>query len=109
MDIVFAVIIVIGIAVICGILLQGRRLKISKKHNNFREIVKITFPKYVVREKNNQIMICEYNHRNEPDELIFIRIGQRKSIEKMGRRIIATYPNQPSSRELKRDLEKYLR
>ncbi|WP_336138981.1 hypothetical protein [Acinetobacter ursingii] len=108
MDNVFVILIVIIIAVIFGILLQGRKPK-YKKNSNFKDIVKKTFPKYVIREKNNQIMICEYNHRNEPDELIFIRIGQRKSIEKMGRRIIATYPNEPNARELKQDLNQYLK
>lgn len=107
MDNLFVIIIVISIAIICGIILQGRRIK--DKNINFKMLVQKTFPKYIVREKNNQIMICEYNHRNEPDELIFIRIGQRKNIKKSGRMIIINYPIQPTSKELKNDLEKYLK
>ncbi|NAS09353.1 hypothetical protein GPS43_11270 [Acinetobacter haemolyticus] len=68
----------------------------------------IHLSKHTIIEKNNQIMICEINHRNEPDERIFIRTGRRKKIEKSGRFIIAEYSKKPTGKELKNDLTKYL-
>lgn len=103
MNIVIGITIVVLIAIALGITLSRK-----EKNNSFKDIVKKTFPKYIIREKNNQIMICEYNHRNEPDERVFIRIGNTKKIEKSGRFIIVNYPKQPSSKELKKDLGKFL-
>ena len=103
MNILIGITAVIIMAVSIGILLQKKG-----KSKSFKEIVKQTFPEYIIMEKNKQIMICEYNHRNEPDERVFIRIGGKKKIEKSGRFIIAIYPTQPSSKELKKDLGKFL-
>lgn len=55
-------------------------------------------------------MICEMNHRNEPDELVFIRIdpNQKKNIRNFGRRVTFTYPKQPSIGEMRKDFAPYL-
>ena len=70
--------------------------------------MKATFPKYTIIEKFDTVMICEINHRNEPDELVFIRTGEAKKIKKEGRRITITYPKKPTKNQLKKDLGKYL-
>ncbi|WP_353682205.1 hypothetical protein [Acinetobacter sp. ANC 4862] len=50
------------------------------------------------------------NHRNEPDELVFIRIdpNQKKNIRNFGRRVTFTYPKQPSIGEMRKDFAPYL-
>lgn len=139
MNLLIVLVIVLSGAVLIGLLLQGRKKTSSpsrgasfgnkpfvsppqgrKKPNSpprgasmgskpFLDVVKETFPKYVVKEKNQQIMICEIDHRNEIDELVFIRLNKpAKNIQKSGRMVIADYSTQPSSTELKRDLGKYL-
>lgn len=108
MNTAIAIITVLIGAYIIGRLLQNKKIQIKQRSKSFKEIVKDTFPKYVIREKYNQIMICEYNHRNEPDELVFIRIGNSKSIKKSGRMIIADYPRQPTAQEMKKDFGRYL-
>ncbi|PVZ83137.1 hypothetical protein C9426_27255 [Serratia sp. S1B] len=89
------------------LILIVKKLKESKKEN-FKDLVKKAFPKYVIREKNEQIMICEYNHRNEPEEIVFIKISNNKNIKKSGRLIIAEYAKKPTIKEMKQDLGKYL-
>jgi hypothetical protein len=83
---------------------------ISSK-GSFRNIVQGAFPKFTVIEKTHTIMICEINHRNEPEELVFIRIdaNQPKNIRYTGRMMIVTYPKQPSARELKKDISSHLK
>jgi len=51
-------------------------------------------------------MICDFDVRNEPDELAFIRFNtnKKKSVEKLGRIIVINYKKMPSSKELKNDL-----
>lgn len=75
-----------------------------------KELVKKTFPKYKIIEKHGTIMICEINHRNEPEELVFIRINpnQQKSIKQSGRMIIADYPHNPTAKQMKIDFGNYL-
>lgn len=86
---------------------------IYKKNTEGNESLKVTakkaFPKYTIIEKFDTVMICEINHRNEPDELVFIRIGSTKKITKEGRRITAIYPKKPTGKILKQDLNKYLK
>lgn len=116
MEFLTALIVVICGAVLLGLITQDRKSKkrysIKKqsfKKKSFKEVVQSTFPKYIVREKNEQIMICEYNHKNEPDELVFIRINQpTKNIRKSGRMIIAHYVNEPSPGEMKGDFGRFL-
>lgn len=101
-------ILVILLVIVVIAFLIKKVIKNKEKNMGLREIVKKTFPKHTIIEKNNQIMICEINHRNEPDERIFIRTGRRKKIEKSGRFIIAEYSKKPTGKELKNDLTKYL-
>ena len=55
-------------------------------------------------------MICEINHRNELDELVFIRIkpNRKKKINRNGRRLDAEYPAIPTIKELKNDFSNHL-
>ena len=82
----------------------------SSKNKSLKQIVQNTFPQFSVIERNGTIMICEINHRNEPEELVFIRIdpNQQKNIRFSGRMLIATYPKQPSIREMKKDFVQHL-
>ncbi len=96
-------IVIIGIAIGYFIYMK------MKKGESLEMIVKKSFPKHLIINKFGTVMICEINHRNEPDELIFIKTGTHKSIKKEGRRIVATYPNKPTSKELKKDLQKYIK
>ena len=97
------ILLIIGIAF--GYFIYKRQKQTDK---SLKEIVKATFPKHTIIEKFDTVMICEINHRNEPDELVFIRTGEAKKIKKEGRRITATYPQKPTKNQLKKDLEKYL-
>lgn len=96
---IIAVISIIAIAVI--IRKEDQKLSLKEK-------VKKLYPKHTIIEKLGTIMICEINHRNEPDELVFIRIGTRKKIEKIGRRVAIEYSAQPKLKELKQDLKNYI-
>ena len=77
---------------------------------NFKQIVQQAFGRYKVIEKNYTIMICEINHRNEPEELVLIRIdpAQKKNLRISGRMLIATYPKAPSVREMRKDFKDYV-
>ncbi len=79
-------------------------------NSSFKDIVQKEFMKYKVIERNQTIMICEMNHRNEPDELVLIRIdsNQKKNIRNFGRRVTFTYPKQPSIGEMRKDFAPYL-
>ncbi|KAA8730794.1 hypothetical protein F4V57_14650 [Acinetobacter qingfengensis] len=84
--------------------------KINKQYSDIsiKKLVQKTFPNHVVREKNEQIMLCEIDHRNEPRELAFIRINpyfKTKEILDKGNFIIATYPKIPTAKELKKDIQ----
>ena len=103
MKILVIVLIIVGL----GILII--KSKKSNKHN-LKELVKRTFPKYTIIEKFGTVMICEINHRNEPDELVFIRIkpNRKKKINRNGRRLDAEYPAIPTIKELKNDFSNHL-
>jgi len=105
MEILASLILLIGL-----ILIIRKNQNKEQKNISLKELVKKTFPKYKIIEKNQTIMICEINHRNENDELVFIRIkpNQRKTIKKSGRMLIIDYPNKPGINELKTDLSKHL-
>ena len=104
---IVAVVLVICIGIVVytqmasGTKLEGQSLK---------QAVQKAFPKYKVIEKQGTIMICEINHRNEPDELVFIRIdpNQKKNIRNFGRRATITYSQKPSMKEIKKDVIPYL-
>ena len=103
---------VVAIVVVVCILLviYTQRADTSSTEKSLKEIVQKEFPQYKVIEKNQTIMICEINHRNEPDELIFIRIdpNQKKNVRNFGRRVTFTYSKQPSVREMRKDFAPYL-
>lgn len=108
---------IVILLVIFGAIVISLFTKDKKKFKNksaqirkmsFKEIVQQTFPKYRIIEKNQQIMICEYNHRNEPEELVFIRLSNKKSIKKLGRMLIVEYSKLPTPKEMKADFESHL-
>lgn len=82
----------------------------SSSNKKFKDIVQNAFPKFKIIEKYKTLTICEMNHRNELDELIFIRIdpNQQKNIRLHGRMMIATYPKEPSTRQMKKDFSQHL-
>lgn len=83
----------------------------NKDPNTLKQSLQKAFPQYSVIEKNGTIMICEINHRNEPDELVFIRVdrNQEKNVRMFGRRATITYKKPPSLREIKKDVAAYLK
>lgn len=103
---------VVAIVVIVCILIviYTQRANSGSSNKSFKQIVQNEFSKYRVIEKNQTLMICEINHRNEPDELVLIRIdpNQKKNIRNFGRRVTFTYPKQPSIREMRKDFAPYL-
>lgn len=77
---------------------------------SFKTALQKAFPQYTVIEKMGALMICEINHRQEPEELVVIRIDpeQKKNIRHYGRRVTITYAQKPSIREIKKDVRAYL-
>lgn len=101
-------ILVITVVITVIVIFISQNRKTNDK--NLKEIVKKTFPNHTIIGKFGTVMICEINHRNEPDELVFIRINanKKKNINKIGRRLNAEYPAIPTSKELKNDFKKHL-
>lgn len=85
--------------------------KYKKKSLTLKDIAKKTYPKHIIIDKFDTIMICEINHRNEPDELAFLRLNpnKAKTIKKEGRRLKVEYQRIPTSTELKRDLKQVIK
>ncbi|NNG81778.1 hypothetical protein HLH16_07380 [Acinetobacter sp. ANC 5378] len=110
MDKYLVVAIVIAICIVMVIYTQRGESPSRSGNMSFKDIVQKEFRKYKVIERNQTIMICEMNHRNEPDELVFIRIdpNQKKNIRNFGRRVTFTYPKQPSIGEMRKDFAPYL-
>ena len=99
------------VVIVCiGIVIYTQRADAASTSRSFKDIVQKEFGKYKVIEKNQIIMICEINHRNELDELVFIQIdpNQKKNIRSFGRRVTFTYSKQPSVREMRQDFAQYL-
>ena len=82
----------------------------NQDKHSFKDAIKKAFPKYIVVERFDTIIICELNHRQEQEELVIIRIdpNQNKNIRNFGRRATITYSKQPSIREIKKDTRPYL-
>ena len=108
MELVIFLVLVIGIFTVYK--LKQPQKESSNSKLTLKELVKKTFPKYKIIEKHQTVMICEINHRNEPEELVFIRItpNQQKSIKKSGRMLIADYPYKPTAKQLKLDFGQHL-
>lgn len=99
------------VVIVCiGIVIYTQRTDVGSTSRSFKDIVQKEFGKYKVIEKNQTIMICEINYRNELDELVFIRIdpNQKKNIRNFGRRVTFTYSKQPSVGEMHQDFAQYL-
>jgi len=108
MEILASVVLLISLILIIK---KTTEKKIEKEENlALKKLVKRTFPKYKIIEKHQTIMICEIDHRNEPDELVFIRINQnqRKKIKKSGRMLICDYPKNPTAKEMLIDFKGHL-
>ena len=93
-----------------GPVMYTQKDDISSKNKSFKQIIQDAFPKFSVIERSSAVIICEVNHRNEYEELVFIRIdpNQQKNIRFSGRTLIATYSKQPSLREMKKDFAQHL-
>ena len=99
------------VVIVCIVLvIYTQRAAPGSASTSLKDIVQKEFDKYKVIEKNQTIMICEINHRNELDELVFIRIdpNQKKNIRNFGRRVTFTYSKQPSLKEMRKDFAPYL-
>ncbi|MGX5698401.1 hypothetical protein ACWKWF_02145 [Acinetobacter kookii] len=63
------------VVIVCiFIVIYTQRADTGSASRSFKDLVQKEFNKYKVIEKNQTIMICEINHRNELDELVLIRI-----------------------------------
>ena len=76
----------------------------------FMQLLKSSFPKYKILQRNDVYLICEINHRDEFEEIVFIRIrpDQIKKIQYKGRMLEANYPQFPSKSEMRKDFKLYL-
>ena len=110
MDKYLVVAIVIAICIVMVIYTQRGESSSRSGNTSFKDIVQKEFPKYTVVERNQTIMICEMNPRNQLEELVLIRIdpNQKKNIRNFGRRVTFTYPKQPSMSEMRKDFAPYL-
>ena len=83
-----------------------RRFKASSS-SNFKQKVQNAFPKYTVLLRSQSVMICELDTRGQPEELVVIRIvpNASKSLSFKSRILVATYPNEPSVHEMRRDFQ----
>lgn len=65
----------------CILLVIYTQLAPAGGQKNFKQIVQQAFSRYKVIEKNYTIMICEINHRNEPEDLsLFVSILLKRKI-----------------------------
>ena len=110
MDKYLVVAVVIIICIVMVIYTQRGGSSSRSSNASFKDIVQKEFPKYTVVERNQTIMICEMNPRNQLEELVLIRIdpNQKKNIRNFGRRVTFTYPKQPSMSEMRKDFAPYL-
>ncbi|NNH25123.1 hypothetical protein [Acinetobacter terrestris] len=110
MDKYLVVAVVIIICIVMVIYTQRSGSSSRSSNASFKDIVQKEFPKYTVVERNQTIMICEMNPRNQLEELVLIRIdpNQKKNIRNFGRRVTFTYPKQPSMSEMRKDFAPYL-
>ncbi|RZG42581.1 hypothetical protein [Acinetobacter wuhouensis] len=110
MDTLIILLIILGFLGFILVIKNNKKTPIKNNKLSLKELAKKTFPKYKIIEKHGTVMICEINHRNEPDELVFIRIepNKQKNITKFGRRYKAEYPAMPTAKELKIDFGKHL-
>jgi len=110
MDKYLVVAVVIIICIVMVIYTQRGGNSSRSGNASFKDIVQKEFPKYTVVERNQTIMICEMNPRNQLEELVLIRIdpNQKKNIRNFGRRVTFTYPKQPSMSEMRKDFAPYL-
>jgi hypothetical protein len=76
----------------------------------FIKLLKASFPKYKILHRNDAYMICEINHRDEFEEIVFIRIrpNQLKKIHRRGRILEANYSQFPSKSEMRKDFNQHL-
>ena len=108
MEVIASLVLLIGLILI--VRKMGKEKEIKSEKLSLKEVVKKTFPEYKIIEKHQTIMICEINHRNEADELVFIRIkpNESKNIRKSGRMLICDYPQNPTAQEMLSDFRGHL-
>ncbi|MEJ2898786.1 hypothetical protein [Acinetobacter sp. NS-4] len=102
--------VVIVVIVCIGIVIYTQRADAGSTSRSFKDIVQKEFGKYKVVERNDVILIGEYNTHDQFEERIMIRIdpNQKKNIRNFGRRVTFTYSKQPSVREMRQDFAQYL-
>ena len=105
------VIVAVVVLMCIALVVYTQKDDISSENKSFKQIIQDAFPKFSVIERSSAVIICEVNYRNEFEELVFIRIdpNQQKNIRFSGRTLIATYPKQPSLREMKKDFAQHLK
>ncbi|TCB52366.1 hypothetical protein E0H80_00375 [Acinetobacter sp. ANC 4779] len=98
------------VIIICIVMVIYTQRGESSSKRLFKDIVQKEFIQYKVIERNQTILICEMNPRNEPEELVLIRIdpNQKKNMRSFGRRVTFTYPKQPSIADMRKDFAPYL-
>lgn len=106
---------VVGIVfAVCLLLIIYTQLDSAKKEDktlSFKDKLQKEFANYTVIERNQNFIICrEIPNQRIPEELVLIRIDpeQKKNLRTSGKMLIATYPKQPSIREVKKDSASYL-
>lgn len=108
MDKYWVVAIVVIVCILVVIYTQRSSSHVSKK--SLKQILQNAYPQYQVIEKQQDLIICEVDHRNLLQELVMIRIDpqQKKNMRTFGRRVTFTYPKLPTLREMRKDFAVYL-
>ena len=104
-------VVVVLVMAICIVIIMYTQLDTRAKDlETLKAQLKKAFPQLKIIEKHGTVMICEVSHRNEPEELVFIRVHPNtpKSIRPFGRRVTITYPSWPTVKQIKQDAMSYL-
>lgn len=73
----------------------------SSSAKTLKQKLQTEFPKFKIIEKSDTLMICEINHRNEPEELVIIRVdsNQKKIFVLLGDEQRLPIPSNPQSKK----------
>ena len=107
----YLIIVIVLVACILMIVYTQMETKPKTDPLSLKDMLQKEFPMYKIVERNQNIIICkEIPNQRVDEELVLIRIdpNQQKNLRNSGKLLIATYPKQPSLREIKKDATAYL-
>ncbi|OTG66399.1 hypothetical protein [Acinetobacter silvestris] len=108
----YLIVVMVFIASIAMVIYTQKEGKSKSEKLSLKDALQKAFPTYKIVERNHNIILCkEIPNQRIDEELVLIRIdpNQQKNLRNSGKMLIATYPKQPSIRELKKDTAAYLK